>query len=82
MTVDAALAPPIASDAELVPTETAVMALGPFRLMAGGLEVQGEPSFEEWQRAGKALSVIEAKSRWWMGDWLAYGDTRSEWGDK
>ena len=66
----------------LVPTGTAVMALGPFRLTPRGLEVHGDPSFEEWRRAGKTLSLIEANGRWWLGDLLAYGETRSEWGDK
>ena len=90
MTVDAALAPAIASgDRRAGTTETALVVrdgvpvqLGHFTLSQTGLVVHGDPTFAEWETCGTFLRQIEAASRWWMGDWLAYGETRSEWGDK
>ena len=44
--------------------------------------MKGDPSFADWRRAGKTLRQIDETARWWRGDWIVYGETRSEWGDK
>lgn len=30
--------------------------------------------FEDWRRAGYTLQRMERSIRWWIGDWLAYGE--------
>jgi hypothetical protein len=35
---------------------------------------EGEPSFEQWQEAGKFIFFVEAANRWWIGDWWNYGE--------
>ena len=63
-------------------TGKATLTIGAFRLGRVGLTVNGSPSFAEWQRAGRTLRHLDEKARWWRGDWIAYGETRTEWGDK
>jgi N6-adenosine-specific RNA methylase IME4 len=48
--------------------------LGKFTLGSGGLVVNGEPSFEEWQQIGAFLAHAEGAVQWWIGDWLNYGE--------
>lgn len=65
----------------LVLKEGVPLQLGQFRLDQTGLVVQGEPTFEEWEKVGAFLLKIEASNRWWRGDWILYGETRDGWGD-
>jgi hypothetical protein len=37
-------------------------------------EPQGELDFEEWRAVGRKLARIARASRWWLGDWLNYGE--------
>ena len=54
--------------------------LGPFKLTATGLEVQGKPSFAQWQKAGAYLQLAAGAVQWWLGDWMNYGEGR--WGER
>lgn len=55
---------------------------GPFSLTRTGLVVDGDPTAEEWERAGDTLSEADGALQWWIGDWLLHGDGKPEWGDK
>lgn len=39
-----------------------------------GLELPPRLPFETWQRIGQQISLISDCSRWWLGDWLIYGE--------
>lgn len=39
-----------------------------------GLELPPRLPFETWQRIGRQISLISDCSRWWLGDWLIYGE--------
>lgn len=56
-----------------------VSVVGPFRIVRGGLQVEGEPTYEEWQKFGVWLQRIEQAVQWVLGDWLNYGEGR--WGE-
>lgn len=55
------------------------LAAGPFRFTPVGMEVSGEPSFEDWDRAGAFLQQASGSVLWWVGDWLNYGERK--WGE-
>lgn len=38
------------------------------------LELPSRLPFETWQRIGRQISLISDCSRWWLGDWLIYGE--------
>jgi N6-adenosine-specific RNA methylase IME4 len=48
-------------------------------LTATGLEVVGDPTWEETAAVGDRLVLYHGASGWWLADWLAYVDTRVEW---
>ena len=50
--------------------------LGAFRLTPTGLEVNGSPSFEEWEKAGSYLGFMTAGCQWLLGDWLNFGERK------
>jgi len=52
-----------------------------FSLTPTGLLVAGEPSLQRWKHVGGILAGMQGAMRWWIGDWLAYGAGRGEWGD-
>lgn len=60
-----------------IPLEPIV--IGPFKLTETGMEVQGRPSFSEYQGIGDFISRAHKCSGWWVADWLAYGESRSDW---
>lgn len=33
-------------------------------------------SFEKWTQVGQALQAMRRSGLWWLGDWLAYGETK------
>lgn len=33
-------------------------------------------SFEEWESIGQLLQRVERSVRWWVGDWLAFGERK------
>ncbi len=52
-----------------------------FQLTPIGLLVTGTPSFEAWQSTFPALTDLSEGSQWGLGDWLAYGEGRGDWGE-
>jgi N6-adenosine-specific RNA methylase IME4 len=57
------------------------LSLPGFALSPIGLQVEGDPTFEQWEAAGHFLQRIESGSTWWVGDWLRHGEGRPEWGE-
>lgn len=41
---------------------------------------QRELTFEQWAEAGRGLQRIGRAWRWWLGDWIRYGERR--WGER
>jgi hypothetical protein len=50
------------------------LAAGPFALMRVGLLIDGQPTYEQWEAAGKMLAHMSGAVHWWVGDWLNYGE--------
>lgn len=44
-----------------------------------GMEVQGRPSFAQYEAAGAFIQRAHQVSGWWLADWIVYGDSRPEW---
>src|SRR5688500_11397692 len=63
---------PVPSTQELIP--------GSFRLTETGLDVIGNPTFEEWLKAGEFIRKSQKAVHFWIGDWLNYGE--NAWGDR
>lgn len=38
-------------------------------------------TFERWLSLGQALQQMDRSIKWWVGDWLIFGETRA-WGEK
>ena len=52
----------------------AVASDAPFRLTDTALVAAGPVTFEQWAGAGPPLMRAAAASRWWVGDWLNFGE--------
>lgn len=47
----------------------------PGKLTAVGLQIQpGGMTYEQWETLGKKLREVNIFSRWWLGDWILYGE--------
>jgi N6-adenosine-specific RNA methylase IME4 len=53
-----------------------------FTLGARGITPVGRPTREQWQGAFDFCSNVEEVSGYWVGDLLAYADTREDWREK
>lgn len=47
-----------------------------------GLNLPEDCTFEQWLEVGRSFNRAEDKLRWMIGDWLAFGERRPEWGEK
>lgn len=56
--------------------------IGHFTLTATGMDVKGKPSFEEYEGVGDFINRAHKASGFWLGDWLRYGESRSDWSDR
>ena len=56
--------------------------IGAFRLTSSSLSVTGHPSFGEYQGIGDFIQRAHKASGLWLADWIAYGDSRSEWAEQ
>ena len=50
-----------------------------FQVSATGLEVVGNPSFEEWSAACQQLQFLHQSVHWWIGDLILWGEHK--WGE-
>jgi hypothetical protein len=46
----------------------------PGRVSATGLELRSGLPFGSWTQVGQTLARMDAAYRWWLGDWLNYGE--------
>ncbi len=44
------------------------------RYEANRLVIPPDVSYDEWETLGRFLRVLESAVRWWLGDWLAFGE--------
>ncbi len=51
-------------------------------LTATGIQFDDGVTFDQWGAIGATLERAEHAVQWWIGDWLLYGEGRSDWGDK
>ncbi len=56
--------------------------IGRFTLHATGMDVQGRPTFAEYQGVGDFIHRAHKASGFWLGDWLAYGESRQDWTER
>lgn len=54
----------------------------PFTLTPMGMDVHGQPTFDDWLAFGRTLHGIRTACQWAIGDWINYGQARVEWGEK
>jgi len=47
---------------------------GAFEFTNTCLNIRDDISYEEWEKLGQTLRVYEGGVRWWLGDWLNYGE--------
>lgn len=50
--------------------------LGGFVFTPTGMIVSSEPTFEEWESAGRFLQHVEKCIQFWIGDWLNWGELK------
>ncbi len=53
----------------------------PFVLTPLGMAVNGRPSITEWALFGRKLWGIRVACQWAIGDWIIYGESRTDWGE-
>lgn len=63
-------------------TVMAPIQLGMFTLTSFGLEVDGDPTFEEWEGVGIFIKGANRRSGFWLVDWLTYGESRADWAER
>lgn len=51
-----------------------------FKFMPHGLEVVGDPTFDDWMACGRSLRDVKQGLHFAIGDWLIYG--RDRWPDR
>lgn len=56
--------------------------IGGFELRARGARPVGKPDLDGWRLAFEFASAAEASAPYWVGDLIAYADTRAEWSDR
>lgn len=64
-----------------IPTQKPIT-IGHFTLTATGMEVEGRPSFAEYEGVGDFIKRAHQASGWWLADWLRYGESRREWEER
>jgi len=52
--------------------EAKQLALPGFELQTKAMVITGQPSFDEWKKAGGAMQQVDGALHWWIGDWLRY----------
>lgn len=56
--------------------------IGSYTLIETGLEVTGRPAYAEHLSVGEFIRRSVKASRWWLADWLRYGETRPDWRER
>jgi hypothetical protein len=66
----------------LIQGEPAAAQAEPFEITPLGLRVHGHPTLQQWIAFGRKLRGIRSALQWTIGDWLNYGESRHDWGEK
>jgi N6-adenosine-specific RNA methylase IME4 len=69
-------APPTPTD------EQAIVTTPQFVVTPRGLSVVGTPTFDAWMQFGERLRDMGQALSWAVGDWIAYGEERGDWGER
>lgn len=56
--------------------------IGKFVFTNSGLLVKDAPTLAEYTEAGEFIDWTLKGSPWWKADWLAYGETRTDWRER
>ena len=74
------------SKTEVVPSASyqtdGTIVLGSYTLTATSCVVKGKPSLEEHTDVGAFIQRAVKRSGWWLADWLRYGESREDWGER
>lgn len=54
----------------------------PFALVPMGMEVTGRPTLDQWIAFGRKLYALRTGLQWAIGDWIIYGESRGDWGER
>lgn len=82
-TTELALAPPMQSLIEqgiLTPTAFHVVRVIKLTERSDEEDLTQVPEFLQWCAIGKWLGMITTAAKWWIGDWLAFGE--GAWGER
>lgn len=55
---------------------------GHFHFTQTGLIIDGRPTFDDYENAGEFIRRSVKQARFWLADWLRYGETRKDWSEK
>lgn len=66
---------------EIMGANMNALALSKYAITPTGLRFNSTLSFDEWIACGSQLVGIKNAIQWCIGDWLAYGEGRGEWGE-
>lgn len=53
----------------------------PFDMDRKGLTINGRPTLPQWIAYGQLLQTMASGSTWAVGDWIIYGESRTDWGE-
>lgn len=67
---------------ELIRVGEQALEFGLFSLRPTELAICGRPTLEEWIACGDVLRRMEGAVQWWWGDWLRYGESREDYGER
>lgn len=65
-----------------IPGEMRPIEIGCYTLHATGITIAGQPTLAEHEGVGDFIQRAVTASKWWLADWLAYGDTRQDWKER
>ena len=62
---------------DLVPRAPSSIIFGvPGRVTATALELPSDLTLEQWRQTGLLIGRVDKAARWWIGDWLNFGESR------
>lgn len=67
-----------------LPPKQQPITIGNYTLTATGLTIKrgSRPTFGEHEGVGEFIQRAHQASGWWLADWLRYGESRPDWGDR
>lgn len=59
-----------------------ILDVRPFEMTSTGLVIRGLPTLDQWVEYGQVLVDASSALQWAIGDWINYGESRHDWGEK